>query len=342
MFIRTLAIAACIVATIAAAASAEDATVVLSSYGIAQPQYGKDLYSPFEAQCGCKVVVDTGNSAARLAKLEAHEDNPDTDVAALSDASAAQAAKEGLIEPIDVGALSNFPKLYQIAQDPVGGHFAVGYTFYATSIVYRTDKMPPVTSWQVLWSPTLNKRIALPDITTTQGVPVAYMANLTFNGTMPDMKVGIAKVTALKDSAVTYYPSSAVATQLFQQDEIWAAPVGRFDWPNLKKLDVPLAWSMPQEGQSGGMNVLVLVKGAKHKALAMKLIDAWLSTEVQTALASDLVDSPANSEVKLAPAAAEILVYGPEAVKSLHLVPPDVVLANRAAWVADWNAGMAH
>jgi putative spermidine/putrescine transport system substrate-binding protein len=73
----------------------------------------------------------------------------------------------------------------------------------------------------------------------------------------------------------------------------------------------------------------------------MKLIDAWLSTPIQTAIGTDKVDSPANAEVKLPPDAADLLVYGEEAVKSLHLVPPDVVLANRAAWLAAWNAAMA-
>jgi putative spermidine/putrescine transport system substrate-binding protein len=337
---RPLAVAALIIVGPSSAALAED--VVLSTYGIGQDQYRKDLYAPFEAQCGCKVVTDTGNSAARLAKLEAHKDNPDTDVAALSDAAAAQAAKEGLVEPLDIGALTNYGKIYPFAQDPVGGHLAVGYTFYATSIVYRSDKVKTIASWKDLWSPELAKRIALPDIATTQGVPVAYMLNRVFDGTMPDMKTGITKLAGLKDSAVTFYPSSAVVTQLFQQDEIWAAPVGRFDWPNLKKLDVPLAWATPAEGQSGGMNVLVLIKGAPHKAQAIKLIDYWLSTQAQTAIGTDKVDSPANAEVKLPSDAADVLVYGDAAVKSLHLVPPDVVLANRAAWLAEWNASMAH
>ena len=340
MSIRPLILTA-LALVLASPAFADDATVVLSTYGLAQDQYRKDLYTPFEAQCGCKVVVDTGNSAARLAKLEAHKDNPDTDVAALSDAAAAQAAKEGLIEPIDVTALTNYAKIYPLAQDPVGGHFAVGYTFYSTSIVYRSDKVPGIASWAQLWSPALKGKIALPDITTTQGVPVIYMANLTFGGSMPDMTVGIDKIAALKDSVATFYPSSAVVTELFQQDEIWAAPVGRFDWLNLKKLSVPLAWATPKEGQSGGMNVLVLIKGAKHKANALKLIDTWLSTKVQTAIAMDRVDSPANAEVKLPADVADVLVYGSDSVKSLHLVPPAVVLANRAKWVAAWNAKVA-
>ncbi|HEY1722070.1 MAG TPA: polyamine ABC transporter substrate-binding protein [Magnetospirillaceae bacterium] len=329
-----------LVAALPMTAMADD--VVLSTYGLAQPEYRANLYTPFESQCGCKMVVDTGNSSARLAKLEAHKDNPDTDIAALSDASAAQAAKEGLIEPIDVGALTNYAKIYPFAQNPIGGHYGIGYTFYSSSVVYRSDKLKGFASWKDLWSPELKGKLALPDITTTQGVPVIYMINRTFGGSMPDMKTGIDKIGSLKDSVTTFYPSSAVVAELFQQEEIWAAPVGRFDWPNLKKLNVPLAWAKPSEGQSGGMNVLVLIKGAKHKAQAMKFLDFWLSTQVQTAMAMAKIDSPANAEVKVPADVADVLVYGKEAVDSMHLVPPDVVLTNRPAWVASWNATVAH
>ena len=51
---------------------------------------------------------------------------------------------------------------------------SVGYTFYATSIVYRTDKMK-IDSWADLLSPKLAGRVAFPNITTNQGPPALYM-----------------------------------------------------------------------------------------------------------------------------------------------------------------------
>ena len=60
-------------------------------------------------------------------------------VESVHDALAAQ--RSGLLQPIDVSKLSNHAKLYDVAKDPLGGNIAVGYTFYATSIVYRSDKV---------------------------------------------------------------------------------------------------------------------------------------------------------------------------------------------------------
>jgi putative spermidine/putrescine transport system substrate-binding protein len=129
--------------------------------------------------------------------------------------------------------------------------------------------------------------------------------------------------------------------QLFQQDEVHAAVVGRFNWPLVKKLNMPIAWATPKEGLTGGINVLVIAKNAKNKDLAYAFIDEWLSTEAQTKLAMDLVDSPANKEVKLPPAVADVLTYGKETVVGLNLIPPTQMLLRRKAWVDGWNTKVA-
>jgi len=125
--------------------------------------------------------------------------------------------------------------------------------------------------------------------------------------------------------------------QLMQQEEIWAAPIGRFSWAGFTKLDVPVAWATPKEGQTGGLNVMVVTRGSKNRDLALQFMDFWLSTEIQTKLAEKLVDSPANKEVKLSEAAANNLTYGEETAKSLRLIPSAAALDNRATWLKEWN-----
>ena len=112
-------------------------------------------------------------------------------------------------------------------------------------------------------------------------------------------------------------------------------------WPLIKKLNMPIAWATPKEGLTGGVNVLVIAKNAKNKDLAYAFIDEWLSTEAQTKLAMDLVDSPANKEVKLPPEVADVLTYGKETVAGLNLIPPTQMLLRRKGWVDGWNAKIA-
>jgi putative spermidine/putrescine transport system substrate-binding protein len=316
------------------AAPARD--LAISVYGANQDAYRRLLYAPFEAKCGCKLVVEAGNSNERLAKLEARKSAPVIDLAVIPDYSAVYAAGKDLIDPIDVSQLSNYTKLYEFARDPIGNHYGVGYTFYATGIVYRTDKIS-ISSWKDLWGPRLKDKLALPDISSSQGPMLLMMADRAFGGSDPAFTTGMDKIAEVKGGVVSFYSAGTELVQLFQQDEIWAAVTGRFNWPLVKRLKLPLAWASPSEGDSGGMNVMVLTKGSKNRDLALQFMDFWLSTEVQEKLAAERVDSPANAAVQVAPDAAENLTYGEDNVRRIHLVRPEIIDQQRAGWVNTWN-----
>ncbi|MBX5171409.1 ABC transporter substrate-binding protein [Rhizobium sp. NZLR1b] len=317
-------------------AAAADRTLTISVYAFAQDDFKTLVYDPFEAKCGCNLVVETGNSVERLAKLQANKANPVIDLAAVSMADALAASRAGLIDKIDTTKLANFAKLYDIAKDPNGDGMSVGYTFYATSIAYRSDKMK-IDSWTDLLKPEYVGHVAFPNVTTNQGPPALYMLGLALGKDTPDLKGPIEALGEKKDEVVTFYEKSSQLVQLMQQEEIWAAPIGRFSWASFTKLDVPVAWATPKEGQTGGMNVLVLTEGSKNQDLALQFMDFWLSTDIQTELAEKLIDSPANREVKLSEAAANNLTYGEETAKSLKLIPSAVALDNRAGWLKTWN-----
>lgn len=323
-----------------ALASAEEQTLTISVYGFAQDEYGEALYKPFEAECNCKLVVETGNSIERLAKLEANKDAPVIDMAVFSLADALAAARKGLTEKIDHGKLSNYDKLYDFAKDPNGDGMSVGYTFYKTGIAYRTDKMK-VESWADLLKDEYASHVALPNITTNQGGPVLSMIGKALGKQSPDLKEAIAAVGEKRDEFVTFYVKSSQLVQLMQQEEIWAAPIGHFSWAGLAKLDLPIGWATTKEGDAGDQNAMVLVKGSKKQELALKFMDFWLSTPRQTKIAEMLIDSPANKEVVVAPELAEKLTYGAEVASKLNFIPAATTLDYREKWLSEWNATVA-
>ncbi|WP_336058092.1 ABC transporter substrate-binding protein [Nitratireductor sp. CH_MIT9313-5] len=323
-------------AALTGAAAAQDKKLVISVYGFAQDEFKEIVYDPFEAQCGCDLVVETGNSVERLAKLEARKDDPEIDMAVMSTHDALAAARAGITQKIDVSRLSNYDKLYDIAKDPVGDNMGVGYTFYATSIAYRADEVT-IESWEDLFQDKLKGRVAFPNVTTNQGPPALYMLGQAIGDDAASLEAPINKVAENKDDIVTFYVRSSQVAQLMQQEEILAAPIGRFAWGAYSKMGLDMAWAEPKEGQTGGMNVMILTKGAKNEDLAYDFMDFWLSTEIQTKLAEALVDSPANAEVEVADEIAENLTYGAETVKNLKLLPPDVILDNRDQWLDLWN-----
>lgn len=312
---------------------AQDKTLTISVYSFSQDEFQELVYTPFEAICDCKIVVETGNSIERLAKIEANKESPVIDMAVLSTHDALGAARKGLLQPIDTGALSNFDKLYDIAKDPLGDNLGIGYTFYATSIVYRTDKVT-VDSWADLLSPELAGNVALPDVTTNQGPPTLHMLSKAM-GT--DMAGAMDAVGEKADDIVTFYVRSSQLAQLMQQEEIWAAPVGRFAWGRFKDNGLPMAWATPKEGQTGGMNVMVMTANNGNEELATQFMDFWLSTEIQAALANALIDSPANKEVTVSDEIAANLTYGADTVAQLDLLSAATILDNRDAWLEQWN-----
>ena len=110
----------------ASATQAQDRTLTISVYALAQDAFKEIVYDPFEAKCGCKLVVETGNSVERLAKMETNKASPVVDMAVVSMADALQARRAGLIDKIDTAKISNFNKLYDIAKDPNGDGMSVG------------------------------------------------------------------------------------------------------------------------------------------------------------------------------------------------------------------------
>ena len=339
---RGLAPVALALALASAPAAAQTRSLVVSTYGLNGDLLKKHVYDPFKARCKCELVIETGNVAERFAKLEARRANPSVDLIQMPDFTALEASGKGLLAPIDAAKVKNLDQVYDFARDPLRNREAVAYTVYSVGLVVRTDKpTASITSWRDLWRPDLKGHLLLANITGNQGLATLYMADRAWGGLATDMSTGMGKLAEIKGNAVTFYTQTAQMTALFAQDEAWVAPVGRFAWLNLKKTGKPLGWVVPKEGQLGMMNVLAIPKGAKNADLAHQLIDFWLSKDVQTALANDLVDSPINRNVKPTPEAAEALTFGPAQINSLVFMKPEMVVRERAGWVTQWNRMIA-
>jgi putative spermidine/putrescine transport system substrate-binding protein len=328
-----------LLAGVAGPALSADRSLVVSTYGLNGDLLKKHVYDPFKALCKCDLVIETGNVAERMAKLEARRANPTVDLIQMPDFTALEASNKGLLQPINLGQLKNINDVYDFGRDPLRNQQAVAYTVYSVGLVVRSDKpaAAAVNSWKDLWKPDLKGHLMLANITGNQGLATLYMADKAWGGVATDMSTGLGKIAEVKGNAVTFYTQTAQMTALFAQDEAWVAPVGRFAWLNLKKTGKPLKWVVPKEGQLGVMNVLAIPKGARNADLAQQLIDFWLSKDVQTALANDLVDSPINRTARPKAEALEGLTFGPEQINSLVFMKPEMVVRERAGWVTQWN-----
>ncbi|WP_435231681.1 ABC transporter substrate-binding protein [Pseudopelagicola sp. nBUS_20] len=326
---------------IAGAGHAQDRTLTISVYAFGQDAMAEAVFSPFEDVCGCEVVIETGNSVERMAKIEANAANPVIDMAVMSTQDALSLARQDLLQPLDVTQISSHADLYEAAKDPLGNGMAVGYSYYATSIVYRSD-LVTVDSWADLLSDDLAGRVALPNITGTQGPLTLMMLSNALGHEGADYAQTINAIGESGDDIVTFYNRSSELAQLMLQEEVIAAPVGRFAWSRFSGADLPFAWAEPTEGQTGGMNVMVMTKGNGNEELAYQFMDYWLSVEVQTRIAEAKLDSPANTNVVVSDEIAKSLTYGAELINSLTMLDPAAIIDNREAWVERWNENVVN
>ncbi|OED37616.1 ABC transporter substrate-binding protein [Chromatiales bacterium (ex Bugula neritina AB1)] len=310
--------------------------LTISVYSFAQDAYKKALYEPFEEICNCELVIETGNSVERMAKIEANAANPVIDMAVMSSHDALALARKGLLQSLDTSKLASYNDLYDAAKNPIGDNMAVGYTFYASSIVYRSD-LVDIKSWADLLKPEVAGRVALPNITGTQGPLTLHMLSQALGHEGIEFTDTINAIGDKSDDIVTFYVRSSQLAQLMQQEEVIAAPVGRFAWSRFSGSDLPFKWAEPAEGQTGGMNVMLMTKDNGNEALAYQLMDYWLSTEVQTRIANAKIDSPANKNVEVSAETADSLTYGADLINSLNMISPADIIDNRDNWVDQWN-----
>ena len=321
---------------LALGAMAQDRTLTISVYSFGKDAMDKAVFSPFEKVCNCDVVIETGRSVERMAKIEANADDPVIDVAVMSAQDALSLARQELLSPMDFAKIPSHGDLYESAQDPLGNQTALGYGFYATSIVYRSD-LVEIESWADLLSDELKGRVALPNITGTQGPLTLEMISKALGYEGADYAATIDAIGAQADQIVTFYNRSSELAQLMLQEEVIAAPVGRFAWSRFSGAELPFAWAEPAEGQTGGMNVIVMTKDNGNEDLSYQFIDYWLSKEVQTRVAEAGLDSPANSKVTVSDEAAASLTYGADVINGLKMLDPAAIIDNREAWVDRWN-----
>lgn len=333
---KTLISLSAMCCALATTSFAQDRTLTISTYSFAQDAYKEALYDPFEAICDCNLVIETGNSVERMSKIEANAADPVIDMAVISSHDALALARKDLLAQLDISQLSSHELLYPAAQDPIGDNMAVGYTFYASSIVYRTD-LVEINSWADLLGEDLAGNVSLPNITGTQGPLTLMMLNKAAGNEGTDFTGVISDIGAHADDIVTFYSRSSELAQLMNQEEVIAAPVGRFAWSRFKSSPLPFAWAEPVEGQAGGMNVMVMTQGNGNEELAYEFMDYWLSTEVQTRIAEALIDSPANASVVVSDEVADNLTYGADLINSLNILAPSDIIDNREAWVEQWN-----
>lgn len=321
------------------AASSDECTLTVSTFQLNEDIVNEDIIKPFEEQTGCKVVTDLGNAADRYTKLE---NNPDSgiDVIELNQSTAAMGYEAGLFEKLDSSKVSNIDQLISSAKTMQSeSGYGPAYTISSIGIVYDKETLGhDITSWDDLWASDLEGAIAIPDITTTFGPAMVYVASdhAGQDITEDDGAAAFKALEELKPNVVKTFSKSSDLANMFAAGEIKAAVVGDFAVPNILKADPNAVFMVPESGTYANFNTIDVLASSKNKEAAYKYINWRISQELEEVTAGSLNESPVNVNVTLDPEQTTSMTYGEVAEKAKTI---DFTFVNPllSDWTDQWN-----
>lgn len=311
--------------------------LVLSTYGLSEDISAEEVYAPFEQEFNCQIVTETGGTNDRYTKLKADSETP-IDVIELSQAMTAKGAEEGLFDAIDLSKIENAADLIGAARTLAEDGQGVPYTINSIGIMYDPEATGfEITSFDDLWKPELAGKVSIPEITTTFGPAMVYMAS---DHAGADIKsdngeAAFKALEELKPNLVKTYTKSSDLINMFTSGEVAAAVVGDFGVPTIQAANPNLVYITPEETYAN-FNTISITKNCKNKELAYEYLNYRLSPELQAKTGKALNEAPTNKKVSFTEEESKNMTYG-AAAENAKVLDYGFVNPLLNQWIDQWN-----
>ncbi len=289
-----------------------------------------------KANNNAEITLDPMLSVDQIAKVTAARNNPPIDVMLHDPGPALVAVGQDLVDPFPVGPNSNFKDLISEAQEPMGP----AIFFQAVGITYNPDKIKtPPTSWRDLWKPEFRGRVGITNLNSTLGTGFLVEISKMFGGSEANVEPGFKALNDLKPNLAAVAANPGALATLYQQGQIDIGP-GNFNAIQiLKARGVPVEFAKPKEGTIAFKTTIHVVKNTPNKALAVALIEAAMTPEVQRRLMqSPYLIVPTNGKVKMEGEIAKVLAKDhADLKKSFVFQDWKKINEQRSQWIERFN-----
>ena len=300
--------------------------------GYADPSF----VAGFEAKCQCKVTASyMGSSDELVAKLRGGS-AANYDVISPSSDVANMLVNAGLVEPLDMEKIPSYSQLsQQLTSLPLvkanGRNYGVPFMWGPNPLLYDTTVFPQAPqSWSVFWDSKYKGKISIWD-----DLSSVYMAaqvlkydlpepNAIYNLNDKQLEEVKKKLLELKPNVRKMWSTGGELTNLFQNHEVVAA----MGWPlmtnQLRKLNVPIGETIPQENTTGWIDHLMITSSSQSKELAHDFLEYMIQARTQKQASEVTGYTPAN------PGAAQFMSDIEK--KNLHLDNVDAYQKHIIFW----------
>lgn len=225
-------------------------------------------------------------------------DGADFDVFSVNTGGLQKFIDHGLVTPVDLDKLPNranqLPAFQDMAQVPTvlqpdGKVYGIPLAWGSIGLIYSTEEFPePPTSWNVMWDPKYAGRVLTFD-SSGQNISLGALAlgyKDPYHLTEEQMAAVKTKLIELRKNLKTYYQSFEEGVQIWQNsDPVLMYSMGELQIAALKRENYPAAYTIPDEGGMGWLDVLSITKGVKDIDLAHKWIDFFISKKISDSMA---------------------------------------------------------
>lgn len=296
---------------------AEESIAVASWGGVYQEALRKAFYDPTANQLGITINEFTEQSGVADIRTQVKSGAIQWDIVELYGGGCQQAANEGLLEPLDYHVINADGVPKSLVQE----HW-IGFDAYSTVIAYNKEKYkdnPPKTWADFFDTKKFPGTRALSGFGADANAEAALMADgVPMDKIYPlDLDRALKKLTELKPDVAVWWQSGSQQAQLAvnQEVDMLAVWVSRID--DAIKQGAPFAYTYNQ----GIMDIecLVVPKGSTKKELAMKVINSFVSPDLQANLPQYIPYGPMNQKAyetgKISPEMMKNSVTSPDNIK---------------------------
>ena len=251
---------------------------------------------------------------------------------------------EGLVSEIDTTRLANWDKVpenFKAIGNINGKQYFVPFDWGFTSLLYNTDEIPSVTSWNALFDPQYDNRVSMWD-----DGPGAVTVSSYIHGwdetAVTDDQLAQAQTewTAQAPLNRTYWASEyGDLVPLFENDEISLAYAWQGAYATLLAEGLPVAYANPTEGRNSWVGVYGINAKSANKDLALQFMDEKLGAVTGNNLVTNFYYGSANAEVMAGitdPTLQEAFsIDDPSILESTNFTP-NLTAKQRDDWTAMW------
>ena len=311
--------------------------LVISTWGLNEDLLKETVFQPFEEKYGIEIVLEIGNNSERLTKM-LNNPNSNIDITYLAESFAEEGIEAGIFEELDYSKIPNAQNINDKAKVTVDRGFGPAYTMNSIGIVVDPSAGIEINSWEDLWKEELANKIAIPDITTTNGPAIMEIAANKAGVSIEadNGEAAFKELEALKPNVVKTYSKSSDLANMFSSGEIVAAISANFAYENIVKAKPEVKYIVPESGTYLNFNTININKNSKNKDLAYEFVNYVLSDEVQERTAKVLSESPVSKNITLTEEEAKSLTYGSvvDNAKTTNLKFVNTVMKD---WINTWN-----